>query len=251
MIFCDSHFHAADCKLLPDNEINKCYAGVSCAHSTDEWDVQTKLTNGRQNFFNAFGLHPQLPRIDNYRLLEQLLQEKKIIAIGETGFDFYTEAFKSNRKTQEDAWNLCLELAKKYNVPMVIHNRKALDVMFTYSKQLSRISSVIFHSFAFSSREANSLLHHGLNAYFSFGKPILNNNKKSIDCVQNLPLNRILFETDAPFQTLKGESATHPCEIELVYKKAMELRSVDYVNSEEFCWTVADTFCTAFNVNLS
>ena len=86
MIFCDSHFHAADCKLLPDNEINKCYAGVSCAHSTDEWDVQTKLTNGRQNFFNAFGLHPQLPRIDNYRLLEQLLQKKKDYCNRRNGF---------------------------------------------------------------------------------------------------------------------------------------------------------------------
>ncbi|MBR1913117.1 MAG: TatD family hydrolase [Treponema sp.] len=248
MLFCDAHFHAADCKLLPDNEKDKVYAAVSCAHSPEEWTVQTELTGGRKDFFSAFGIHPQQPSMENYRLLEQLLQAKRIVAIGETGFDFYTEAFKSNRSAQEESWNACLELAKVYGVPLVVHNRKALDCMFGYAKQLSKIPAVIFHSFAFTSREALSLLRHGMNAYFSFGKPLLNNNKKSIDCIRNLPMDRILLETDAPFQTLKGESATHPSEIERVYIAAMSFRNS---NADEFCQTVAKTFCSAFNVVLS
>ena len=248
MVFCDAHFHAADCKFLPDNEKDNHYAGVSCAHSLSEWNIQTKLINGRKNFFSAFGIHPQLPRIENYQLLEQLLQENKIVAIGETGFDFYTDSFKSNRKMQEEAWNVCLELAEKYNVPLVVHNRKALDLMFVYAKQLSKVTAVIFHSFAFTSREAGALLRHGINGFFSFGKPLLNNNKKSIDCVQKLPLNRILLETDAPFQTLKGESATNPSEIERVYNRASDIRNCSI---EEICQTIAETFCSAFCVKIS
>ncbi|MCR5764118.1 MAG: TatD family hydrolase [Treponema sp.] len=247
MLFCDSHFHASDCKLLPDNEKDKVFAGVSCAHSLQEWNEQSCLTNGRKGFFNAFGIHPQLPDVQNCRLLESLLQEKKIVAIGETGFDFFTEKFKSNKKSQEESWNICLELAGKYNVPLIIHNRKALDIMFIYAKQMSLLPAVIFHSFAFSSREAESLLRHGINAYFSFGKPLLNNNKKSIDCIRNLSIDRILLETDAPFQTLKGETSTHPSEIERVYKKAIEIRNID---SYEFCQKLEKNFCTAFNVSL-
>lgn len=245
MLFCDAHFHAADCKFLPENTENKTFSGICSAHSQEEFDIQLKLTNSRKGFYNSFGIHPQNPDEENYCLLEKLLMDNKILAIGETGFDFYTAEFKANRSNQEKAWNVCLELAIKYNVPIIIHNRKALDIMFMYTKQLKQISSVIFHSFAFSSIEAKALLKHGINAYFSFGKPLLNNNKKSIDCVQNLPLDRILMETDAPFQTLKGELATSPVEIERVYNKAVEIRRIDMDDFEE---NIAKNFCNAYNI---
>lgn len=246
MLLCDAHLHASDCKFLPENDINKTYAGVSCAHSTEEWNVQAKLTAEHKFFFNAFGIHPQLPDMRNLTMLETLLQSKKIVAVGETGFDFFTESFRADRLRQEEAWSSSLELAFEYSVPIIIHNRKALDLMFAYSDRLRKLPSVIFHSFAFSSREAESLLRHGINAFFSFGKPILNNNKKSIDCIENLPLNRILMETDAPYQTLKGESATSPSEIELVYNKAIELRKVDRNLFEQ---AVSENFCSAYNIS--
>ena len=54
----------------------------------------------------------------------------------------------------------------------------------------------------------------------------MNGAKKAISCVRSLPLERLLFETDAPYQTLKGERATSPSEIALVYQTAFELRTV-------------------------
>jgi len=83
---------------------------------------------------------------------------------------------------------------------------------------------VVFHSFAGSDTEALSLIKRGVNAHFSFGKPLLNGNKRALRCAVNLPFDLLLAETDAPWQTLKGETATDPADIKKVYEKIASLR---------------------------
>ena len=175
--------------------------------------------------------------------MENLIIDKKIIAIGECGFDFFTPEFRSTAAEQETVFNEQLFLAQKYNLPLVLHLRKSIEKIFTYSRQLKKIPAVVFHSFPGTFREAQSLTNHGINAFFSFGKPILNGKKASIDCVQNLPFQNLLFETDAPYQTLKGETETFPTDIKKVYRKACELRKI---NLEELSETVFKNFQIAF-----
>ena len=200
--------------------------------------------------FATYGIHPQSPLLKNKSLIEEelsymenLIIDKKIIAIGECGFDFFTPEFKSTAAEQEAVFNEQLFLAQKYNLPLVLHLRKSIEKIFTYSRQLKKIPAVVFHSFPGTLREAQSLTNHGINAFFSFGKPILNGKKASIDCVQNLPLQNLLFETDAPYQTLKGETETVPTDIKKVYRKACELRKI---NLEELSETVFMNFQIAF-----
>ena len=183
--------------------------------------------------FASYGIHPQSPTLRDKTFIEKelsfienLLTEKKIIAIGECGFDFFTPEFKSTAPEQEIVFNEQLSLAQKYNVPLVLHLRKSIEKIFTYSRELKKLPAVIFHSFPGTLREAQSLQNHGINAFFSFGKPILNGKKASIDCVQNLPIQNILFETDAPYQTLKDEKETLPSDIKKVYQRACELRKI-------------------------
>jgi len=118
-------------------------------------------------------------------------------------------------------------LAAAYKVPLIVHDRKALDNLFRDKAELAKIPAVVFHSFAFGPREALSLLDHGISSYFSFGKQLLNGNKKSIACVKELPADVLLLETDAPFQTLKGETRTEPEDIMVVYKAMAEIRRSD------------------------
>ena len=73
--------------------------------------------------------------------------------------------------------------------------------------------------------EAKSLLDRGINAYLSFGKQLLNGNKKAIACVRELPDERILPETDAPFQYLKGENFTKPSEVSRVIEAMIQIKS--------------------------
>ena len=200
--------------------------------------------------FATYGIHPQSPLLKNKSLIEEelsymenLIIDKKISAIGECGFDFFTPEFKSTATEQETVFNEQLFLAQKYNLPLVLHLRKSIEKIFTYSRQLKKIPAVVFHSFPGTLREAQSLTNHGIKAFFSFGKPILNGKKSSIDCVQNLPLQNLLFETDAPYQTLKGETETFPTDIKKVYRKACELRKI---NLEELSETVFMNFQIAF-----
>ena len=202
--------------------------------------------------FASYGIHPQSPALRDKTFIEKelsfienLLAEKKIIAIGECGFDFFTPEFKSTAPEQEIVFNEQLFLAQKYNVPIVLHLRKSIEKIFTYSRELKKLPAVIFHSFPGTLREAQSLQNHGINAFFSFGKPILNGKKASIDCVQNLPIQNILFETDAPYQTLKDEKETLPSDIKKVYQRACELRGLSI---EDLCEKIFINFKSALNL---
>lgn len=220
-ILFDAHFHYAVCKEmgigLPDFEDYE-WLGISCAHSREEYLIQKTAPS---SVIQAYGMHPQNAANENIKesaaFLEELLSKNLISFIGEAGFDFFTEEFKSAAGLQEEIFNIQLDLALEYNKPLVIHCRKANHKLFEYSKELKKLPEVLFHSFMGPPVEARSLLERGINGYFSFGKQLLNGNKKAIACIKELPSERILAETDAPFQYLKGEKYTELTDIKRVY----------------------------------
>ncbi|MCR5725037.1 MAG: TatD family hydrolase [Treponema sp.] len=254
MTFCDAHLHLVQCGHVPDFAD---YAACTCAHDTAEFAAQESLIaralahaaeSGLKapRIVSAFGIHPQAPLTENIPFLEELLRSGRIQAVGEAGFDFFTPEFASQEQAQEEVWHAQLELAATYGVPLVNHTRKALDRLFRDSKLLSRLPAVIFHSFMGSEQDALSLLRHGVNGFFSFGKPIINGKKSAISCVRALPADRLLLETDAPYQTLKGESKTAPEEIVRVYQAAAEIRGTSI---RELSAQLKTTFYTAFCIN--
>lgn len=151
----------------------------------------------------------------------------KISAIGECGFDLFTPEFKSTLDKQKEVWNYQLELAIKYDKPIIVHCRKGMCHIFESVEKLKKIKAVVFHSFSGSMVEAQSILKKGINGFFSFGKTILNGNKNAIQCVKSLSLENILLETDSPYQTLKGEEVTNPTDVLKVYKEVFNLRQED------------------------
>ncbi len=229
-IFFDAHFHYAVCKELgielPDFGSGISWSGISCAHSKEEFEIQKDAPSC---VIQAYGMHPQNAAKENIKestaFLEELLSKNLISFIGEAGFDFFTDEFKAAASLQEEIWNIQLELALKYNKGLVVHCRKANHKLFEYSKQLSRLPEVLFHSFMGPATEAQSLLEKGINGYFSFGKQVMNGNKKVISCVKDLPWERVLIETDAPFQYLKGEKYTNLSDIKIITQKMFDLKN--------------------------
>ena len=255
MIYCDAHFHLVQSSSFESissfaeafSPLAMGFRGCTCSHSEEEFLRQEALClefGGALGLKSAFGLHPQNPDLSLAPFLEQLLRQKRIDAVGETGFDFFTPEFRADRLRQDEAWHLSLKLSSCYGLPVVLHDRKALDLIFRDVALLKKIPAVLFHSFAFGPREALSVLSHGINAYFSFGKALLNGNKKSMACVAELPLERLLFETDAPYQTLKGEGFTPLGDIKLVYQKASELRNCPL---DQLCTVVERNFSLVFD----
>ena len=225
MLF-DAHFHYAVCKKmgicdLPDN-----WMGISCAHSIKEFEVQSTAPS---TVIQSYGMHPQNAANENIKesadFLENNLIKNLITFIGEAGFDYFTQEFRDASDLQEEIFNIQLDLALKYNKPLVIHCRKANHKLFEYSKKLKQLPEVLFHSFMGPPVEAQSLLNREINGYFSFGKQLLNGNKKAIACVRELPPERVLSETDAPFQFLKGESYTTLSDIKQITQEIEKLHN--------------------------
>ena len=273
--FCDAHFH-----LIPFLEISggnnfenfsknsgdffppkKNHFFCTCAHSKEEFSMQEEFLNSdffcREKVARAFGIHPQNPILENADFLEELLKEGKIGAVGEAGFDFFSNEFKGNAAAQEEAWNVQLQLSQEYGAALVVHARRAAHKIFEYTPKLKKLRAVVFHSFAGNAADARSILRREVNAYFSFGKPILNGAKKAISCVKFLPSENLLFETDAPFQTLRWELATPPSDIVRVYQCAFEMRCLAWrrdgncekdFSFAEFCAGVRKNFSAAFGM---
>lgn len=241
-ILCDSHLHLSD---FADGQVefinNPNYFCISSCHSKTDFQKTQKLkSDSDSNIFISFGIHPQNPDESLIPVLEELLQDRKIDAIGECGFDFFTDEFKAKKEEQQKVFDVQMELAVKYNLPVVIHGRKCVEQFFANSTKLKKCPSVIFHSFMGTAAEANSILAHGVNASFSFSKQLSNGNKKAIECVKNLSPDRLLFETDAPYQTLKGEKITAPEQIFSVYEAAFNIREEN--DFSEFSKEISDNF---------
>lgn len=229
--YIDAHIHIADCKnwkVLPNVLV------CSSSHSLEEFlIVEEKIKQNPQRIVVSFGIHPQNPNIEFFPLLEKLVCEGKISAIGETGFDLFTPELVSLWEQQVEVWQLQLELAEKHQLPLVIHCRKAMDKIFLYSKDLTKIPAVVFHAYPGSYQEAVNLIKRGINCFFSFGKELLRGRKNSIVCVKSLPIERLLTETDAPYQTLRNQSETSAEEIKTVYGEFALIRGVSQEELKE------------------
>lgn len=224
MIYSDAHIH---CSVYDSWQPFENSPVCSAAHSEKEWEKLCLLKKQYPGLiYTSFGVHPQNPDHSLVFTLEKILKTQHPDAVGEAGFDLFTAEYKENIKKQEDVWYAQLELAQQYNKPLIIHCRKALDKIFASSAQLRTLKAVVFHSYSYSPEEAASLRKKGINAYFSFGKPLLNNHKNALRCASLLPLEWILLETDGPYQTLKDELMTIPADIFSVYTQLSSLRSI-------------------------
>ena len=250
MQYYDAHLHLAE---LPLNDTlafctENAYRCCTSTHLQKEWEQTRNIIEelakiGVQNAIQqAFGIHPIMLNTDALPFLETLLQKDEIHAIGEIGLDFYTPELQQTENKQREIWQTQLELAIQYKKPIVIHSRRSLDKIFTYCTQLKKIPAVIFHSWPGSPTEAKSFLARGVNAYFSIGKQVLNGNKRAIASAIEIPLERLLLETDAPYQTLKNQATTPISDIKNVYQKVFELRTPTSLNQsfEEFAAIIAN-----------
>jgi len=246
-VLTDVHCHPFDLSpLFPQMEQERRRLGVYAAASAcdmEEFTYNETLSHNAaaENaapLLLCFGVHPQLPAVKkengspftdseltgSLETLQNLASAGKIAALGEFGFDLYNAAFKETEKTQDILFETHLEIAIHYNLPIVLHVRRAMHKIFPVAKYLSKCKAVIFHSWPGTLEESRSLLRHGINAYFSFGNTIMLNHKQAIQCCSSLPAERLLTETDAPFQPRRGEKYSSWADLPFILKTAANLR---------------------------
>ena len=125
---------------------------------------------------------------------------------------------------QQTVWDMQLRWAQEFQLPVVIHCRKALPLIFDSVPRLKKLPAVIFHGWGGSPQEASSFLKKGVNAYFSIGKAVLRGQKSVCAMAASFDGTRLLTETDAPYMRLKAEPYSHPRDIIAVTAQCASLR---------------------------
>jgi TatD DNase family protein len=125
--------------------------------------------------------------------IRAMLENDEVIAIGETGLDYYRDF--SPREAQKELFRLHIALAREWHLPLLIHTRNSLDDAMSVLKS-EDFHHGVFHCYSGSTEQAEHIIEMGF--YISFAG-VLTFSKRAREVIQKLPLDRLLLETDAPF----------------------------------------------------
>jgi TatD DNase family protein len=237
----DAHCHPFNlAEHFPAAEDQRRQLGVMCAASatTREEFTYCEQLDKTLPLLPCFAVHPQMPVAmhnavqDSLAALETLAAEGRLAAVGETGFDLYDAAFRETEKIQDELFAAHLETALRYNLPLVLHARRAMHKIFAHSGKLKKCRSVIFHSWPGTAGEGEALLRRGINVFFSFGNTLMLNHREAMRCCALFPRERLLTETDAPFQPLRGKDFSCYADLRLILETMTALRA-ETASSEE------------------
>lgn len=207
----DSHAHYDDEKFNEDREeiLKQVYNEgitklISAGYSLESSKKGIEIAEQHDFIYTTCGISPNdIPEskelFDNelQELEELVLSSNKIVGIGEIGLDYYWN--KENKELQKYAFAKQIELANKYNLPIIIHTREAvmdtLDILKNVQQQLK---PGVFHCCPLNIELVKEALKLGF--YISFAGPITFKNSKNAEEIANMvPLNKMLIETDSPY----------------------------------------------------
>lgn len=147
----------------------------------------------------AYGLHPMFMSshaLSDLEQLEQRLTRSNPVAIGECGLDFFIDPHDKNEQLKY--FTTQLDLAMQFQLPVIIHSRKSLDLVLKEIRTRSGLRGVV-HSFSGSEQQAKQLI--DLGFYLGFGGGVTYSRANKLRrLVTTLPLESMLLETDAPDQ---------------------------------------------------
>ncbi len=158
-----------------------------------------ELSKKYEKIYASIGIHPNATSTitgDDWSRLEALARQDKVVAVGETGLDYYRD--RSKHEDQKRLFRQHMDLAVKYGLPVIIHNREAsddcLEVVRNYN---GRIKGVI-HCFAGSREIAKEFLKLGF--HISFAGPVTYPKADNLrEALKAVPIEKLLLETDCPF----------------------------------------------------
>ena len=149
-------------------------------------------------FYAAVGVHPhEVENITEADIdeLRELSKHPKVVAIGEIGLDYYYDL--SPRDLQRHWFKRQLELADELKMPVIIHSRDAAQECFDIIKN-SNVRNGVIHCYSGSAEMAEEYIKMGF--YIGVGGSLtFKNNKKGVETVERIPIEKILIETDSPY----------------------------------------------------
>lgn len=256
MILFDSHAHLdfADYDDDRDEMIKRARAAglvniINVGFDLESSRKALRLAEKYDLIYAAVGVHPhvagEVPP-DYLRQLEQLAAHPKVVALGEMGLDYFRN--RSPRPEQHKVFREQLALARKLNLPVIIHDREAHGDMMDILHQDGPFSAGgVIHCYSGSWEMAKECM--SLGFYISIAGPVtFNNSNRLKDVAGRMPLNRLLIETDAPFLTPVPHRGKRN-EPAFVQFTAAEVAAVKKLDSEELAKICTENGKALFRLN--
>ena len=246
MQFFDTHAHIG---LIYDDPIEQLrviqqakQAGVtrivSINNSLHDFERVYPNLKALPGIYHAVGVAPSEvtnPGSNYIDKIEQYLSNPNVVAVGETGLDYFKQF--GDKRSQIELFITQLELAQKHNLPVIIHNRDAGKDVFDVLSERIPDSGAILHCYSEDAAYAKKCL--DMNIYFSFAGNLTYRNARNLhETIMNIPLDRILIETESPFMVpaeFRGKR-TMPAYLTSTAKFLAEMLEMDLEELSQQLW---------------
>jgi len=206
-----------------------------CAHPSD-LDLTISIVKKHKNFvFATVSLHPEYVEDFSFEQVDEYFEKIRnvkdnIVGIGETGLDYFWVKEHEWREKQKQLFIKHLMLAEKLRKPIIIHSRNAfndtIEILETYN-----VRRVHWHMFG-----AHHLWKRVVdNGWYISVNTIIYRSKKHKKVVRDVPLERIMLETDAPWLSLEKGKVNEPTSIKLVAQRVAEIKGLTFGEVWEIC----------------
>ena len=252
-MYIDTHCHVfSEYYDNIDEIINKCKNNGVSKIIVSGCDIETnkevlELVNKYDIIYGTIGFHPtELNdfREDYFDFLEKNIMNKKIVGIGEIGLDYHYEDTDKNK--QINVFTRQLEMAEKYNKPIVVHSRDSIQDTYNILKEYNLFGSI--HCFSGSVEMAREFIKIGYK--LGIGGIITYKNAKNIrEVVKNIDLSHILLETDSPYLTpvpYRGKSNS-PEYIPLIANTIADIKNISINDVSEVTTASAEEIFDFFS----
>ncbi len=262
MQFFDSHAHYNDEKFNEDRFelIEKIYESgvtklVNAGYSIESSKYALEIAKKYNWMYTISGISPNDIPEDGIGLANQLqelesfihknLNSRKIVAIGEIGLDYYWN--KENIELQKKAFIEQIDLANKFNLPIVIHTREAVMDTLDVLKKHTVARKGVFHCCPLNRELVKEALKLGF--YISFAGPVtFKNAKNANEIIEMVPIDRILIETDSPYLSPEPNRGKRNDSRNVKYI-AEKIASVKQTSLEEIAEVTFGNACEIFEIH--
>ena len=198
--------------------------------------------------YHAVGVAPSEvtnPGSDWIATIEKNLELSRVVAVGETGLDYYKQF--GDKRSQIELFITQLEIAQAHNLPVIIHNRDAGKDVYDVLTERLPDAGAILHCYSEDAEYAKKCL--DKNIWFSFAGNLTYRNARNLhETVLNIPVDRILIETESPFMIpaeFRERKRTMPAYLPSTAKFLAEMLDMDL---EELSVQLWKNSCKAFNL---
>ncbi|MBS7295177.1 MAG: TatD family hydrolase [Treponema sp.] len=198
--------------------------------------------------YHAVGVAPSEvtnPGPDWINTIEKYLELPNVVAVGETGLDYFKQF--GDKRSQIELFITQLEIAQKHNLPVIIHNREAGKDLYDVLTERLPDAGAILHCYSENAEYAKKCL--DKNIWFSFAGNLTYRNARNLhETVLNIPVDRILIETESPFMIpaeYRDKKRTMPGYLPSTAKFLAEMLDMDVEALSQQLWKNS---CKAFNL---